>query len=117
MKKYQKLISELQKDQDQLMYDLRHPRIGSITSFIEEVGELVKSLHEREIYGNNSPEIIQNTKEEIADCFFSLLEIANAYNIDLGSAYEDKLQMTKSKIDQWKKTYGETLKKARAKLD
>lgn len=99
------------------MADLRHPRLGSITSFIEEVGELVKSLHEREIYGNNSAEIVQNTREELADCLFNLLEIANAYDVDLGAAYQEKLKKTKSKIDQWKKEYGETLKKARAKLD
>lgn len=117
MSNSKQLLNDLQNEQNELMHSLRHPRLGTITSFVEEVGELIKSLHEREIYGNNSKDILQNTKEEVADCFFSLLEIANAYKIDLGTAYEEKLNKIESKIADWEKEYGPTLKRARAKLD
>ncbi|HKC04465.1 MAG TPA: MazG-like family protein [Patescibacteria group bacterium] len=112
-----KAINKLQKYQSDLTKGIRHPRLGALTSFLEEVGELTKAIHEIEIYGNSSAEIKQNMKEEIADCLFSIFEIAGVYDIDLGEVYIEKLAMIESKINSWEIKYGETLKKARKKLD
>ncbi len=117
MDKLSSHVNELQTNQDNLMQDIRHPRLGALTSFLEEVGELVKAIHEKEIYANNSDKNFQNLREELSDCLFGLLEIANAYQINLGDAYSSKLNDIQSKVEQWKTKYGPALSKARQRLD
>lgn len=96
------------------MKEIQHPRIATVLGLYEEVGELAKAVMNWEIYGEKDKE---NFREECADIFFSLIDVANAYDIDLDVACESKLSNTRTKIDSWTKKYGDRLGKLRSKFD
>ncbi|GEM_PF-1303194 len=108
---------EIQKTQEelrQLTKEIQHPRIGTVLGLYEEVGELAKAVMNWEIYGEKDRD---NFREECADVFFSLLDVANAYDIDLDTACESKIAITRTKIDSWVKKYGVRLGKLRSIYD
>ncbi len=107
-------IQQSQHELAQLLRKVRHPRLGTVLGLYEEVGELAKVLMNWEIYGERDRE---NLTEECADIFFSLVDIANAYGIDLDAACTRKLQITKDKISRWESKYGQRLSKLRSILD
>lgn len=68
--------------------------------FIEEVGELAKAIRKtsklmgESAKGNSSEaEIRSNLEEEFADCFSYLIDLANRYDVKLGSAYQEKTRV------------------------
>jgi len=67
--------------------------------FSEESGELAKAI--RKITGfkgeKRPANIEQNLKEELADVFNYLLEIANRFDINLSDAYIDKAEVNKTR--------------------
>lgn len=107
-------IHEMQTYLDILLKNIRHPRIGTVLGLQEEVGELCKCIMESEIYGNND---LNNLGEECADVLFSLIDICNAYSIDLAQVSENKLEKIKTKITEWESKYGESLRIRRELLD
>lgn len=107
-------IQETQKYLEILLKNIRHPRIGTILGLQEEVGELCKCIMESEIYGNND---LSNLGEECADVLFSLIDICNAYGVDLSKVSTSKLEKMKDKINEWESKYGESLRIRREILD
>ncbi|OGX07176.1 MAG: hypothetical protein A2Z88_01970 [Omnitrophica WOR_2 bacterium GWA2_47_8] len=107
-------ISETQAYLNSLLQNIRHPRIGTVIGLQEEVGELCKCIMDWEIYGKTDK---INLGEECADVLFSVIDICNAYGIDLEKVSEGKLNNMKVKIADWEKKYGESLKHRRDILD
>lgn len=60
--------------------------------FSEESGELAKAIRKMTGFKGEEPpaDIEENLKEELADVFNYLLEIANRFDIDLADAYIHK---------------------------
>jgi len=73
-----------------------------ILLFIEEVGELTRSIRkEAGIKIDPKSERLYNTEEEIADCFIYLLDLANQFHIDLEKAFRKKEEINKKR--HWKR--------------
>lgn len=107
-------IRETQYYLADLLKNIKHPRIGTILGLQEEVGELSKNIMNWEIYDDKD---IGNLEDELADCFFSLIDIANAYQIDLESACDEKLESMKEKIKGWEEKYVTSLEQKRKLID
>lgn len=107
-------IHETQSELKDLLKKIQHPRIGAVLGLYEEIGEMAKAVMNWEMYGERN---LDNLREECADAFFSLIDIANAYGIDLDQACSAKLAHTKSKVSTWETKYGPRLSKLRAILD
>lgn len=107
-------IKETQEYLDLLLKNIQHPRVGTVLGLQEEVGELCKCIMEWEIYDKTDK---INLGDECADVLFSLMDICNAYNIDLAQCSEEKLENIKTKISDWEKKYGSSLKTRRDILD
>ncbi len=107
-------INETQQHLASLLQKIRHPRIGAVLGLQEEVGELCKCIMETEIYGNND---LSHLGEECADVLFSLIDICNAYNINLAAVSAAKLKDIESKVPEWESKYGDAIKKRREVLD
>ncbi len=107
-------IRQTQLELKDLLKKVQHPRLGAVLGLYEEVGEIAKAIMNWEMYGERD---VDNLREECADIFFSLVDIANAYGVDLDQACTTKLENTKSKITKWEKNYGPRLSKLRSILD
>lgn len=70
--------------------------------FSEESGELAKAIRKMTGFkGEKRPkDIEENLKEELADVFNYLLEIANRFGISLADAYVDKFNKNENRT--WK---------------
>lgn len=59
--------------------------------FTEEVGELAKAIrNETKLHTQTNPKKRFELEEEFADVFNYLLDLANAFNVDLETAYRKK---------------------------
>lgn len=108
---------DIQKTQEELkglLKNIQHPRLGAVLGLQEEVGEMAKAIMNWEMYGERDAD---NLREECADIFFSLIDVANVYGISLDQACQEKLDKTKLKINKWETNYGARLSKLRSILD
>ena len=65
------------------------PPLSMLASIVEEIGEVSREINALEKYKPKKEiRLKQSIKEEIADTFFSLICIANYYNIDLKDELE-----------------------------
>lgn len=108
-------INEIQKFCNKLLSKVRYPRLGTIVGFQEEVGKLSGVIMDIEIYEKNINKALLN--ERCSEVFFSLIDICNSYNIDLGAVSNDRILKINTHIERWEKDHGETLKDKRKKLD
>ncbi len=67
----------------------------------EEVGELAKAIRKQTGFkGEKPPESNENLREEFADVFNYLLELANRFDIDLTQAYFEKHKINNTR--EWR---------------
>jgi len=107
-------MQEAQTKVKELMQRIQHPRIGAMLALSEEVGELAKEVLEKEIYEETKDK--KNIEGEAADVLISLLELANAYDIDLSEALKSRLETLKPRVKKWEKMAG-ILEKKRRQMD
>lgn len=66
--------------------------------FVEEVGELAKGIRkEIQLYAKSESGDRENLREEFADVFNYLLDLANRFDIDLEAAYRQKEQKNRGR--------------------
>ena len=65
-----------------------------------EVGELTKEILKSTDYGRSEPQYRGEIGDELGDVFFSLLNLANLYDIDLGGALEATLEKYKERLSR-----------------
>lgn len=77
-------------------YQLKHrPEIATL-DLVSEIGEIAKEILEMSDYGKKEPKYREELKSEIGDALYSLINLANYYNIDL----EEVLEMALKKYEQ-----------------
>lgn len=65
------------------------PPLGMLAAATEEIGELAREINALEHIKKKKPSESQKAiGEELADTFYTLICIANHYNVDLGQEYE-----------------------------
>jgi len=98
-----------------LFGEMTHPRLGSFTALVEEVGEIADQVMKIEIYDEK-----KDTHElagEMADVLVSLCELANVYGIDLSEAFDEKIADLAPRAEEWKKKLVGILREKRLRLD
>lgn len=68
--------------------------------FASEAGELSKELLKATAYGTQAPEKTAETAEELGDCLFSLLCLAEALEVDAGQALDTVLDKYERRFAQ-----------------
>lgn len=63
----------------------------------EEIGELFKAIRERENISIHDKSERYSVPDELVDCLFLVLCIANRYDIDLDIAFDNKMEQDESK--------------------
>lgn len=67
--------------------------LSMLAALVEEVGELARLINaELGIKPQKSSELRSSMSEELGDCLFSLICIANSYNIDLKTSLDQVLE-------------------------
>lgn len=73
-------------------YKIGHPLETEALDLVAEIGEVAKEILKSTNYGEKSPEPREEMKSELGDAFYSLIKIANFYQVDLEEALEMVLQ-------------------------
>ena len=67
--------------------------------FIEEVGELAKAMRKTAgLYEEHAKQRDISLEEEFADVLSYLLDLANAYQVDLEKAFRDKEEVNRARV-------------------
>lgn len=80
------------------------PPLANLARLTEEVGELARELNHRFGPKKKKPtEAAASLGEELADCLFVLICIANSLDIDLEAAFSEVMSKYRSRdADRWK---------------
>ena len=108
-------LSDWQDRIKTLLAPVAHPRLGAILALAEELGECIQEVMALEIYQNKKDK--GGLEKELADLQISLFETANAYDIDLSSVLEAKIEDLEKKVPGWSESFGENLARKRKQLD
>ncbi len=87
MKEIQKKIKDFCKENN-----LKSPIEHRLLDTMSELGEVAKEVLKMSNYGRKSIEYREEFKDEIGDAFFSLITVANSFDIDLEEALEEVLE-------------------------
>jgi len=94
MESLQKKVSDFTKK-----YHLTHSNEITALDLVSEIGEVAKEILKSTDYGQNPPQKREELEKEIGDAFYSLINLANANEIDLEKTlnlvlakYEKRLQ-------------------------
>jgi len=93
MKKLQKKVKKFIKK-----HKLEHKAEVIALDLVSEIGEVAKEILESSKYGKKKPKSTQHLKEELGDAFYSLINLANYFDIDLESALNLVLKKYKQRI-------------------
>ena len=81
-------------------YQLKHrPEITTL-DLVSEIGEIAKEILEMSDYGKKEPKYREELKSEIGDALYSLINLANYYNIGLEEALEIALKKYQARLKE-----------------
>jgi NTP pyrophosphatase (non-canonical NTP hydrolase) len=67
---------------------------------LSELGEVAKEILKSTNYGSRGPEYREEIKEELGDAFYSLINLANHYSVDLEEALALVLQKYEKRLSK-----------------
>ena len=108
-------IKETQLILKDLLKKVEYPRLGTVIGFQESVGQLSKCIMDLEIYNRQIHN--ENLEKTCANIFFSLMDICNAYGIDLEKTSSERLEAIRERVRQWESEHKKELEQKREKLD
>ena len=78
------------------------PPLSMLAAITEEVGELAREINHREGYKKKRQPKGSDLELELADVLFSIICIANYYQVDLNKAFKAVMEKyTKRDTDRW----------------
>ncbi|MFH0714375.1 MAG: MazG-like family protein [Candidatus Diapherotrites archaeon] len=81
-------------------HNLRAPPEHHVLDTMSELGEVAKEILKSSDYGKTHAHYSEKLKEEVGDFYFTLLRLANIYNVDLDEALEMVLQKYEKRLDK-----------------
>jgi NTP pyrophosphatase (non-canonical NTP hydrolase) len=103
----QKPLSGIQKAVDYWIGQFEEgywPPLSMLAAVVEETGELAREINDREGFKKKRRPDNSDLSLELADVLFSLVCIANYYNIDLDDAFKAVLEKySKRDMERWTK--------------
>ncbi len=94
MKKIQQKIEEFCKK-----HNLEHPPEHRLLDAMSELGEVAKEILKMTDYGKKQLEFRKEIKSELGDVLYSLITVANFFNIDLGEALEMVIKKYEKRLE------------------
>jgi hypothetical protein len=108
-------LKSLQTKVEEILGDVRHPRVGAALALSEETGEVCDLVLKRECYGKDLPP--DALAGELVDVLVCVAELANVYEIDLDQAARAKLADLARRAPAWAESLGPHLQAARKRMD
>ena len=79
------------------------PPTDILVHMLEEMGEVARNVLKMKNYGGqHMNQSNQNMDEELADVFYLLLKLANETNVDLSSAFQQKIDKNSKRFPETK---------------
>lgn len=82
--------------------NMNNPIENRMLDLVDEIGEISKEINKMSGYGTKKPEFREEIIMELGDVFYSLLTVANYYDVDLLKS----LDMAIEKYEKWIKKGG-----------
>ena len=95
MKKIQKKVKEFVQK-----HNLEHNAEITMLDLVSELGEVSKEILKSSDYGKRNSESSKEIESEIGDLFYSLINLANNYNIDLEKALDIVLDKYEKRLSK-----------------
>ena len=95
MKELQKRIKIFCKENN-----LESPPEHRLLDVMSELGEVAKEVLKMSDYGRKSIQYSENLKSELGDLFYSLITVANSFDIDLEECLNDALEKYKKRLEK-----------------
>lgn len=93
MAKFQEKVAKFQeKDKKRIPIEYR------FLDLISEIGEVAKEIIKMSNYGKEKPKFRKEITGELGDAFYSLITVANHYNVDLEEALQIVLDKYSKRI-------------------
>lgn len=95
MKKIQEKVKEFCEKNN-----MEHEIEYRVLDLVSEIGEVAKEILKMTDYGKKSMEFREEIKLELGDAFYSLITIANYFNINLEEALNLVLEKYKKRLEK-----------------
>lgn len=67
---------------------MNNPVENRMLDLVDEVGEVAKEINKMSAYGTKKPEYRSEIEVELGDAFYSLVAVANYYEVDLSKSLD-----------------------------
>lgn len=79
---------------------MNSPVENRLLDLVDEIGEVSKEVNKMSAYGTKKPEFRKEIIMELGDAFYSLIAVANYYNVDLLRALDMAVEKYKKRIEK-----------------
>ena len=98
-----KMTNEFQEKVKKFMdkNNMNNPIENRMLDLVDEIGEVCKEINKMSSYGTKEPEFREEIIMELGDAFYSLITVANYYDIDLSNALNIAIEKYEKRIKKW----------------
>ncbi len=95
--------NEFQKKVQKFMDEnkMNNPIEYRMLDLFDEIGEVAKEISKMSDYGTKEPKFREEIVMELGDAFYSLITVANYYDVDLVDSLGLALEKYKKRIKKW----------------
>ncbi|MCA9392490.1 MazG-like family protein [candidate division WWE3 bacterium] len=79
-------------------YDMENPPEHRVLDLVSEIGETAKELLKMSQYGREPLKYRENVLDELGDVMYSLITVANYFNVDLDKSLDKVLEKYERRI-------------------
>lgn len=77
---------------------MNNPIENRMLDLVDEIGEVSKEINKMSSYGTKEPQFREEIIMELGDAFYSLIAVANYYNVDLLRSLDGALEKYERRI-------------------
>ncbi len=95
MSDFQKKVTEFMNENN-----MNNPIENRMLDLFNEIGEVAKEINKMSAYGTKKAEFREEIIEELGDVFYSLITVANYYDVDLGKSLDLVIEKYQNRIEK-----------------
>lgn len=94
--------NKFQEDVKKFMNEsgFNNPIENRMLDLVDEIGEVAKEVNKMSEYGTKEPKFREEIKMELGDAFYSLITVANYYNIDMLEALDMAIKKYERRVQK-----------------
>lgn len=94
------MTNEFQKRVKKFMNEtnMNNPIENRMLDLFDEIGEVAKEINKMSGYGTKNPEFREEIIMELGDVFYSLITVANYYDVDLSNSLDLAIRKYEKRI-------------------